>query len=806
MKKTSSLPLVPGKVRSHHLSPTGIDGTTANARFEIQVFRENTFRVRVSNQNAWQANPYSVVIGPEENCFEFEENDDSLILRTGKLQLWIGKKNLSMVFKTPDGEVISEVDPDFGINWLGTEVSSYKKLQEWEKFIGLGEKNGGLNRYGQTYTHWNTDHFAYGTDDDPLYCSIPFYMGLHHGIAYGVFFDNPHRTTFNFGAGNNRYSYFSAEDGDLDYYFFHDSSLPAILSAYASLTGPPPLPPRWALGYQQCRYSYYPDKDVIRLAETFRDKAIPGDVIYLDIHHMDAYKVFTFDKARFPDPAEMIRQLKKRGFRVVVILDPGIKADTSYASFVEGSAKGLFVSYPDGKPYEGQVWPGWCTFPDFTLPEARTWWGQALKFYTELGVDGFWTDMNEPATWGQTLPNVVQFDFEGAGASHLKARNVYGMQMARSTREGQEKQQPDNRPFVLTRSGFAGVQRYAAIWTGDNVSSDAHMLAGVRLVNSLGLSGVPFAGYDIGGFVGNCTPELFARWISIAAFCPLFRAHTMINSHASEPWSFGEEVEAIARNYIRLRYKLMPAIYAAFYASHASGLPVAKSLALAYPFDDRIYHGAYDSQYLFCENLLVVPVQSHQSLTKLYLPEGDWYHLFSGKKQSGAREIFWECPLNYLPVFVAAGAIVPMQSVTQHATDAHDGRIKLHVFQGKGVWQQLIYEDDGSSNAYLTGSWARRTVQMDHDHGLLEIGALQGNFPSSYTQAKIYFHGFSDQVAEVGGKRVKLDVGNIAFLDEVAEFDPLPSGDHDFQICASLPNLTLNLDASAQTVRLKGIG
>jgi alpha-glucosidase len=805
MNKSSALPLVPGKVQSHHLHPTGISGIAENARFEIQVFRETTFRVRVTNRSEWQENPYSVVADPQENCFEFEEDKEFLVLKTSKLQLWIRKKNLSMVFKTPAGQVINEDDPDFGINWLGTEVSSYKLLQEWEKFIGLGEKNGGLNRYGQSYTHWNTDHFAYDTDDDPLYCSIPFYMGLHHGIAYGIFFDNTHKTTFNFGAGNNRYAYFAAEDGDLDYYFFHDVSVTSILLAYTALTGPPPLPPRWALGYQQCRYSYYPEKEVLRLAQTFRDKAIPGDVIYLDIHHMSRFKVFTFDKETFPNPAGMIRQLKELGFRVVVILDPGIKADEDYEPYIEGSAKGLFVCYPNGKPYQGQVWPGWCTFPDFTLPKARSWWAAALAFYTELGVDGFWTDMNEPATWGQTVPNLVQFDYEGKGASHRKARNVYGMQMARSTREGQETQRAGVRPFVLTRAGFAGVQRYAALWTGDNVSSDAHMMAGVRLVNSLGLSGVPFSGYDIGGFVGNCTPELFARWISIAAFCPLFRAHTMINSHASEPWSFGEEVEAIARNYIRLRYKLMPAIYAAFYASHKSGLPVAKSLALAYPFDDRVYHGAYDSQYLFCEHLLIVPVESQQTITKLYLPEGDWYHLFTGEKRTGPAEIFWECPLNYLPVFVAAGAILPMQSATQHASDAHDGRIKLHVFKGSGTRQQLIYEDDGNSHAYQKGEWSMRSIQMDHDHGLLEIGALQGNFPSSYTQAKIYFHGFPDQVVEVGGRRVKMDVGNIAFLDEIAEYDPLPMGDHPFQLCASVPNLTLDLDASPQTVQLKGI-
>lgn len=805
MKKNKSLPETPGQIDSFHLTPTGLIGTTENCIFEIMVYAENTFRIRVGKQKEMDGNPYSVTASPIENSYGFDEDEQHLILKTAKIHLFIRKDNLSLIFKTSSGQIISEDDPDVGINWLGTEVSSYKKLQEWEKFIGLGEKTGRLNRYGQSYTHWNTDHFGYGVDADPLYLSIPFYMGLHHGLAYGIFFDNTHKTTFNFGAGNNRYSYFSAEDGDLDYYFIHDESVSQVLSAYTGLTGQTPLPPKWALGYQQCRYSYYPDKDVMRLAQTFREKAIPGDVIYMDIHYMERYKVFTFDKETFPDPAGLIRHLKQLGFRVVVILDPGIKADESYPIYQEGESKSLFLNYPNGDHYQGQVWPGWCTFPDFTLPEARAWWVEKLQFYTDLGVDGFWTDMNEPATWGQTVPNLVQFDFEGSGANHRKARNMYGMQMARSTREGQIRAHSNARPFVLTRSGFAGIQRYAAVWTGDNVSSDEHMMAGIRLVNSMGISGVPFAGYDIGGFVGNCSPQLFARWISIAAFCPLFRAHTMVNSHASEPWSFGEEVESIARNYIRLRYKLMPAIYAAFYESQETGLPVAKSLALEYPFDDTIYNGAYDSQYLFCEQLLIAPVESYKTITKIYLPEGDWYHLFSGKKLKGGNEIFWECPLNYLPVFVAAGSILPMQSAGQHTAAESDGRINWHVFKGKGVREQVLYEDDGISNAYQNGDWAKRIIQMDHDHGVLKIGPLEGDYPSSYHQARIYFHGFPDELVEIEGNQVKMDRTNVAFLDEIAEFDPLPVGEHEFQICAAVPSLTVTLTAASQTLILKGI-
>ncbi|NHE56717.1 glycoside hydrolase family 31 protein [Cyclobacterium plantarum] len=803
MQKNEAYPKVPGKLKNYRLTPTGISGQTENSIFQIQVYADNTFRIQVSLKKTFQPNPYSVVAEANENAYSFEDQDKFLFLKTTKIHLSVSKENFSLTFKNPSGQVISEDDPNYGIHWLGTEVSNYKKLQEWEKFIGLGEKTGGLNRYGQTYTHWNTDHFAYGTGDDPLYLSIPFFMGLHHGLSYGIFFDNTHKTTFNFGAGNNRYAYYSAEDGDLDYYFFHDQNIADIITAFSYLTGKPELPQKWALGYQQCRYSYYPDKDVIRLAQTFRDKGIPADVIYLDIHHMEKYKVFTFDGNNFPDPSSMISYLKKSGFKVVVILDPGIKVDEDYTPYLEGKSKNLFLKYPDGEIYQGQVWPGWCAFPDFTLAQTRDWWAEKLKFYTDLGVDGFWTDMNEPATWGQTIPNLVQFDFEGVGGNHKKSRNVYGLQMARSTSEGQQKQHPESRPFVLTRSGFAGVQRHAAVWTGDNVSNDEHMLAGIRLVNSLGLSGVPFSGYDIGGFVGNCSPELFARWISIAAFCPFFRAHTMINSHASEPWSFGEEVEGIARNYIRLRYKLMPLIYTAFYQSSQNGLPVAKSLALVYPFDDKVYHGAYENQYLFCDSLLIAPVESYKIITKIYLPEGDWYHFFSDKKTRGGQEVFWDCPLDYLPVFVAAGSILLMQSAIQYVDDMHDGRLKIHVYKGKGLQSQDLYEDDGKSRQYLNGKFSKRTIRMDHDHGVLTIGAATGEFTSSFKKTKIYFHGFSEQVAIVRGQEQKMQANNIAFLDEISEFDPLPVGEHAFQICKSVPAITIDLDTQEQLIQLR---
>lgn len=784
---------VPGKITSCSISKTGLSGNTVNASFQLTIYDETTIRIQVSRKQKFTPNPYSVISSPKGITFTWEENREYYFIKTKKVELQIEKNNFRLIFKNSSGQTLSEDAVKFGINWQGTAVSCYKKLQQWEKFIGLGEKTGGLNRYGQTYTHWNTDHFGYGTNADPLYLSIPFYIGLHHNNCYGVFLDNTYKSTFNFGAGNNRFSYFTAEDGDLDYYFIHDKDVSGILSAYTALTGKTPMPPKWALGYQQCRYSYYPDKEVIRLAKTFREKEIPADTIYLDIHHMEEFKVFTFDKKKFAKPAELIKHLKDLGFRVVVILDPGIKVDKEYLPYTEGNDKHLFLKYPDEENYEGQVWPGWCVFPDFTNPETRDWWADKVNFYLEAGVDGFWTDMNEPATWGQTIPDLVQFFYEGQKVSHKKGRNVYGLQMARSTKNGLIKYNKGSRPFVLTRSGFAGIQRYAAVWTGDNVASDEHMMAGVRLVNSLGLAGVSFSGYDIGGFVGNTNPRLFARWISIATFCPLFRAHTMINSNVSEPWAFGEEIEQIAKNYIRLRYKLMPTIYTAFFNSFESGVPVSKSLSIDYSFDDKVYHGSFENQYLFCDRLLVAPVESFKEITKVYLPEGVWYHFFTGEKLEGNQELLWECPLEYLPVFVKSGAILPMQSAINHTADIMDGQVNIHIYKGVGVTEQIIYEDDGKSMAYQSTRFSKILISMNFTDNILCVEKIVDTFESEFHTANFFFHGLRINQAKLDGETIEINNQNVAFLDEISVFDPLPDTNHSYKICQDVIRFTISL-------------
>ncbi len=776
----------------------GISGETTHEKFQVQIYTESIIRISITRMHEFDDLSYSVIAKPEATDFSLTENEASLEIKTSKIIVSLQKNPIRFRFTTVDHQSINEDDIAFGTSWNGEQVTAYKKLQEGERFIGLGEKTGGLDRKGSGYQNWNTDSFGYGSSADPLYSSMPFFIGLHSNLAYGIFFDNSHKSFFNFGASNNRFSSFSADQGEMNYYFIHDHSVSKILQHYTHLTGRMEMPPLWSIGYQQCRYSYYPDKEVLTLAQTFRDKDIPSDVIVFDIHYMEKYKIFTWNKKDFPDPKGLLDQLKAMGFHVVVMCDPGIKVEEGYKAYDDGVKENVFLKYPDGTDYTGQVWPGWCHFPDFTNPTTRQWWQAQFKEYVALGVEGFWNDMNEIATWGQMLPENIEFDFEGNKATMRKGRNLYGFQMARSTYEGTKALLKGKRPFNLTRSGFSGIQRYAAVWTGDNVAYDEHMMLGVRMVNSMGLTGIAFAGYDVGGFVGNADTNLFARWISIGSLSPFFRGHSMINSRDTEPWTYGEEVEQISRNYIKFRYQLLPYIYSLFYEASINGMPVQRSLAIDYTHDAKIYDGQYSNQYLFGPSILVAPVESNKEFVKVYFPQGDWYYLYTGKKYAGNTEVILECPLNKLPVFVKAGAILPMQPAKSHTKEVSTTNI-LHVYTGADS-SFVYYEDDGATFDYQSGNFAKRTIDYKTNERKVVVSAVEGSYVSSAKTLKIIFHSIeenSDSVA-IDGKVLKLCKEMNQFFAAMEKYDPFSDPDR----APEEPVHSVEIDYTAQEITI----
>jgi alpha-glucosidase len=734
-----------GNFKSYTKETGGILINADNAKIKISVYSPEIIRIRATQEEFQKDFSYAVIKEPQGEFEKISDENDKLELTTPALKVIVQKNPIRIKFTDKSGKILNEDYGEMGITWQGTEVKNHKKLFADEKFIGLGEKTGNLDRRGSSYTNWNTDHYAYQVDDDPIYQSTPFFMGIHDNSVYGIFMDNSFKSNFNFSAStDDEYSSFSAEDGELNYYFFGAQSIAGIIKDYTYITGRMKMPPLWGLGFQQCRWSYFPDKEVLTLAQTFRDKKIPADVIYLDIHYMDEYKIFTWNPERFSKPKEMIDKLKSMGFHVAVIVDPGIKIDKNYKSYEEGVKKNYFIKYPTGKLYTGSVWPGRCHFPDFTKPEVREWWGNSFINLIGPGVEGFWNDMNEPAAWGQSVPTTMNMDFDGNHSSMREGHNVYGLQMSRATYEGTRKLLNDKRPLVLTRAGYSGIQRYSAVWTGDNVASDEHMLLACRLLNSMGLSGIPFVGADVGGFSGTTTQNLFARWISIAAFTPFFRSHSELNSLDHEPWAFGEWVEEISKKYIELRYQLLPYIYSAFYESSVSGLPIARSLVINHTFDPKVFYYIYQNQYYFGDNLLIAPISSKENLCKVYLPSGAWYRLSTEEFYEGENEYMVESPLEDLPVFVKAGGIIPMQSIIQSTSEKPSEVLQLHVYSGKNENSFTYFEDDGSSYNYENGEYFKRIIKFNPIKKEITLDKAEGSFTSKFTKINLILHNFKD--------------------------------------------------------------
>jgi len=761
----------PGKVTGVAISTQSVDITTENAFATITVYSPDIIRVRMDNKKLKPDFSYAVIGTPVKTAVTINQSDDAIFITTDSLKTIVHKNPFSIIFLTNAGDTINEDEAGLTTSWVGSEVTTYKHMREGERFIGLGEKTGPFDRTGSGFTNWNSDTYGYTPSQDPIYSSIPFYIGIHHNINYGIFLDNTFQTDFNFGASNNRFSSFGARNGEMNYYFIYHTHLADIITSYTSLTGRMKLPPMWSLGYQQNRFSYYPDKEVLRIAETFREKNIPVDGITLDILYMDSFKLFTWDKQRFPDPVGMTAKLKSLGIHTTVVVDPGIKIQPGAPAFERGLKDSVYLTYTDGKYYAAQVWPGWCYFTDFTNPKGRNYWSKEMKFFANNGVSGIWNDMNEFATWGQKVPSNVLFDFDGRKATTAEAHNVYALEMSKAGYDG-ARMASNERPFILTRAGFSGLQRYCAIWTGDNVASDEHMLLGVRLMCGLGVSGIPFTGVDVAGFIGTTTTDLYTRWMQLGSFFPYYRNHKELNTRSSEPWTYGEETLDNIKPSMNLRYKLMPYLYSSFFESTQDGLPVMRSLAIDYTFDPLIYEDPFQNQFEFGKSVMVVPVLSVQTFTKLYLPKGMWYEMYTDSLQTGGNVQNVEIPDQELPTFVKESSIIPMQSLVQSTEYAPTDTLILNFYKGSVPNTFVYYEDDGKTFDYEKGLYYKRTISYDPANTTISLDKADGQFISKFKNIAIVLHGFDD-VSEltINGKKTELAETRFSYLAEQSIID-----------------------------------
>jgi alpha-glucosidase len=714
---------------------------------DITPLSDDVVRVRLTRAKSFGRDHSYAVANRNVGGLEAKVIRDrkSTTLQTRTLRVLVQHDPIRISFADSSGRILDADDPERGIAFAGCQFRVAKRLLDDEHVYGFGEKNGRLDKRGwklggYNYVMWNSDTWGHDPSTDPIYVSVPFYLVMRSGAgvspasgqsetngrdaratgAHGLFLDNTWRSSFDIGREQPNLLTFGAVDGELDYYFINGPEPKKVIERYTALTGRMPLPPLWSLGFHQSRYSYYPESQVRRIAETFREKKMPADVIWLDIHYQDGFKPFTWDKERFPDPKKMISDLRTQNFRVVCIVDAHPKKEKGYAPYDEGIAGNHFVRKPDGSIYEAPVWPSYAekdpgpsVFPDFSNPATRIWWGSLYKPLVDIGVAGIWNDMNEPAVFRTdraTMPPDVVFNNERQPSTHLELHNVYGQLMSRSTFEGLSRLYPNERPFVLTRASFAGGQRYAAVWTGDNTSDWASLRQSIPTLLGLGLSGFPFVGADIGGYAGMPSGELHSRWMQLGVFTPFMRAHSEINRPDKEPWSFGERYEAINRRAIELRYELLPTIYNVMKQSSDTGLPAMRPLFLEFPGDEKV--AGRDDEFLFGENLLVAPVL-HEGETnrEVYLPKGDWYDYWTGKRHAGGASIRVPVTQESLPIFVREGAFVFRQPVVQ-STGEMPGK-PLHVLVAPANESGSVhYEDDGATLGYRSGEFMKRSFRQ----------------------------------------------------------------------------------------------
>ncbi len=652
------------------------------------------------------------------------ESPEAVTLATSALRVVVRRSPLLVEFHdAATGRVVNADQRPMARHPETGLVATAKRLGFAEHFYGLGEKAARLDKRRGRFTLWNTDAFKYVEGTDPLYQSIPFYLGLEDGHAYGLFYDNPHRATFEFGHLSQEATEYSAEGGDLDYTYFHGPALKQVVSRYTELTGRMPLPPLWALGHHQSRYSYYPDSTVERVVDEYRRRDLPLDVVHIDIHHMDGYRVFTWDRTRFPDPAGLMRRLGERGVRAIAIVDPGVKhqpADPTapgagYRVFEEGLAAGHFLRRRDGSLWTGQVWPGESVFVDYTRPEARRWWGDLHRSLLDAGIAGVWNDMNEPSDFldqtGAKHADVV-FDDESRRTPYAANRNVFGLLMSRATFEGLRRLQPERRPFVISRAGYAGIQRYAAKWTGDNHATFAAVGLNLPMFATLGLSGQTFVGADIPGYTGRADGELLVRAYQASLFAPFLRNHTSIDEYDNEPWRHGAPAEAMVRAALRLRYSLLPYLYAAVEEAHRTGVAVFRPLVLEFQEDESTTN--LDDQYMAGHALLVAPVlRAGQRERDVYFPAGRWYEYGTGREVAGGPLVAVAAPLDHLPLYQRGGTIVPSTEPMAHTGEKPWSPLRLTVApDAAGAARGAVYEDDGVSTAHETGAWRRIAAEL----------------------------------------------------------------------------------------------
>lgn len=710
---------------------------TINSGSVIKIWFDPTGKLIRKNESFAVVNENLEEVGEinvdeQAACYEIYTSKLRIRLNKNPMQLQIFDKWQKLIFS--DFKDIGHVSDS-------TSKKAYKVLRKDEQFFGLGEKTGPLNRRGREYKMWNSDKPCYSTSEDPLYKSIPFFMSSYR---YGIFLDNTYKTEFKFGTESDEYYSFEAPDGEFIYYFIFGKDYKEIQEQYILLTGKPIMPPKWALGFSQCRGLYTKEAQALEIAAEFRKRQIPCDIIYQDIGWTEGLQDFNWRKGNYTNPKAMLETLNKQGFKMILSQDPVVSQATK-EQWEEADKLGYFVKdIRTGKSYD-MPWPwgGNCGVVDFTLPEVADWWGQLQQKPLDDGARGFWTDMGEPA-WSNE-EDLDRLNMKHHLGMHAEIHNVYGLTWDKVVKEQFEKRNPNKRVFQMTRAAYAGLQRYTFGWTGDSGNGNdvlegwGQMANQVAMGISAGLGGIPFWTTDISGYCGDITDypamsELYTRWMQFGVFNPLSRAHHE-GDNAAEPWMFGEVAEQNSKAAIELKYQLFPYLYTYARKAHDTGLPITRGLFMEYPNDEEATK--INDQFLFGEELLVAPVlKKGERVKRVYLPEGEWID-FNDKQTVylGGQTIAYKAPLNVIPIFVKKGSIIPQMPIMQYIHEKKDYPLFVDIFPnytGESTGFEL-YEDEGENLDYLKDifSKTRFTCSTLDDGYSTEIVSTDNGFKQS---------------------------------------------------------------------------
>lgn len=765
-----------GSVTGAKNLPSGIEVHTGKSLLRVDALRDDVLRVRVAEDGAL-AEDASWAVLPEARTHRVnvtpQSNETSVGFRTALLSVRVDRASMRLTVSDLQGHILQNDAAGWPTEFHGASYRIYKHMPEAEHYFGLGDKVGPLDRRDRSFTLWNTDFFRFQESDDPIYKSIPFFLTLNEGRSIGVLLDSTWRSSFDFGQGLRDTYSFGAESGSPDYYILYGPEPRKVIETYAWLTGTAPLPPLWAFGYHQSRYSYETEARVREIAGKLRADRIPSDAIFLDIDYQQNHRPFTVDTQNFPHFEQMIADLRKEEFHVVAITDLHIAdlPSAGYHPYDSGISGDHFVKNADGSVFAGEVWPGLSVFPDFTQKSTRDWWGTLYKQFVAEGVSGFWNDMNEPSVFlvaSKTMPLTVQHRIDEPGfqkrvATHMEIHDVYGMENSRATYEGLLKLDPTHRPFVLTRATYAGGQRYAVTWTGDNTSTWNHLRLTTPMILNLGLSGFAMTGADVGGFIGTPKPELLTKWMEIGAFQPIDRNHTNKGSGNKEPWVYGPEQEAIQRRYIEERYRLLPYLYTTAEEMTRTGLPIARPLFLEFP--NAIREGgpldvSAGNQFLLGGSLLVAPplFPEQPDDYNVVLPGDNWYDYWTGvaippslfDKATSALLVPVHPTLETLPVYVRGGSILPMQPLVQSTSEKPEGPLTLRVYPGADC-RGSLYLDDGSTFEYRNGAFLRLQLSCEKTAAgwKVKIAPREGHYKPWWSTIRIQLYGWDAADAQV---------------------------------------------------------